>query len=294
MLSYSELIELREEIGSNRTTIDKAKEYYWNNFDKGKRSWHTKDWKARRLKVIKNKCQICNGTETLTIQHLSHPKKYYEHENKITKAYTQKYIETHLSVNRSEFRNHLLNKYDYEPVSLCPKCSSRHTNKRKRKLPQYLCTVCKHEFDMPSFKTVDDLVNMFYTQDNAIELRDKCFVSKNKWSKRCNLSSVKYWFQREKAKSIYSDEIKKKAFLNYLDDTIKYLSFEDTITACKKCAFTFDVNNMELCQKCKKNYKGIEFQTCIECLPTGKRRAARAKIAFGKNMHELHKRLEID
>ena len=90
------------------------------------------------------------------------------------------------------------------------------------------------------------------------------------------------------------EEIGKMAFLLYLDDNIKYLSFEDTITACKRCAFNFDMNKLELCPNCKEYYKGIQYPTCIQCLPDEKRKAALEKIEFGKEMSSMHKRLGID
>ena len=80
----------------------------------------------------------------------------------------------------------------------------------------------------------------------------------------------------------------------YLEDNIKYLSFEDTITACKKCAYNFDINNMELCPKCKEYYKSIKYPTCIQCLPEEKRKAVLDSIEFGKEMQEMHKKLSID
>ena len=83
-------------------------------------------------------------------------------------------------------------------------------------------------------------------------------------------------------------------FLNFLGDNIKYLSFEDAITTCKKCASYFDLYNMELCPKCTEHYRGIEYPTCIQCLPEDKRKAALEKIEFGKIMNEKHKDLRID
>lgn len=83
-------------------------------------------------------------------------------------------------------------------------------------------------------------------------------------------------------------------FLLYLDANIKYLSFEDTITACKRCAFNFDMNNLELCPKCKEYYKGIQYPTCIQCLPEEKRKAAIEQGEFNKEMDDLHKELGID
>jgi hypothetical protein len=294
MLNYNEILELKEKLVNGEIAVGPAQELYWKDFKEGKRSWHTKDWKERGAKVIKDKCQICGGKETLTIQHLSHPQKYNEYEKEITRKYTRSFIDSNTVVDKSEFTDHLLNKYDYEPVPLCPNCESRKPNSRKRKTPQFLCTDCKYEFDTPINKPVNELVETFYKNKEAIEVRDKCFVSKDKWRNQHNLSNAKYWFQREQAKVKDIEKIKKEAFLLYLDATIKYLSFEETITACKKCAFNFDINNMELCPKCNKNYKGVKFPTCIQCLPEKKRKAAFKKIEFGKEWHDMHKRLGID
>ena len=78
MLTYIELIELRNKLINNEIGIEAAKNEYWKDFNKGQRSWHTKDWKERRAKIIKEKCEISNSKEALTLQHLSHPKKYLE------------------------------------------------------------------------------------------------------------------------------------------------------------------------------------------------------------------------
>ena len=40
--------------------------------------------------------------------------------------------------------------------------------------------------------------------------------------------------------------------------------------------------------------KGIEYSTCIECLPQEQQIKAKEKIAFGKQMQEAHKKLGID
>lgn len=51
---------------------------------------------------------------------------------------------------------------------------------------------------------------------------------------------------------------------------------------------------MELCPKCNKNYKGIEYPTCIECLPKEQQIKAKEKIEYGKQMQEIQKKLGID
>lgn len=294
MLTYNELLELRDKLTNNEITLKLAKELFWKDYKEGERAWHSKDWKERRTDVTKDKCQICGSREILTLQHLSHPRKYYEYERDVTRERTQSFVESNNTVNKSELSNYIIENYDYIPVSLCPKCKSKDISKRVRKLPQYLCKECKHEFDEVVFRLPSELIEIFYENEDDYILRDKCFVTKDKWKNQHNLSQVKYWLQRNKTKTKDSDEIGRKAFLLYLDDSIKYLSFEDTITACKKCASNFDLHSMDLCPICKENYKSIKYATCIQCLPEDKRKAVFKTIEFGKKMHKMHKNLGID
>jgi len=294
MLTYDELLKLRDKLVNDEVSINFATELYWRDFEEGKKSWHTKDWRERRAKVLKDKCEICNSNNTLTLQHQSHPRKYNEYLIDVTRQYARDYISTNISIDKHEFIDYIGKNYDYQPVPLCPKCTFSNPRRRMTKLPQYVCTVCKHEFDNAVYKSVTELVSIFYENEQAIEVRDKFFISKDRWRNKHNLSSVKYWMQRNTAKNKDSEEIEKIAFLLYLDDNIKYLSFEDTITACKKCAYSFDVNRMELCPKCKVYYKGIQYANCIQCLPEDKKKAALEMIEFGKEWRQMHKDLGID
>ena len=293
MLTYKELIELKEKLVNGDITQDIAKELFWKDYKEGKRAWYTKDWKERRLKVIKDKCEICGNKETLTLQHRFHPKKYYEYEQEVTKEYTKIFIDSNKNFDKSELIEHIIKNYDYIPVPLCLSCKGRYPNKRIRKNPQYLCTKCRLEFDEPFYKTTEEIIIIFYGNEEATDLHDKCFITKDKWKNKHNLSQVKYWLQRKKAILENTEAIGKEAFLIYIDENIKYLSFEDTITACKKCAFNFDMNNMELCLKCKKYYKGVQYPTCIQCLPEDKRKMALEKIEFGKARKAMHEALGI-
>lgn len=293
-MPYNELVELRGRLANGEISLELAKELYWKDYKEGQRSWHTKDWKERRCNVLKEKCEICGSTDTLTIQHLSHPKKYSEVEIEVTRKHTQIFKEANSTVDKCEFREFIIKNYDYVPVPLCPNCGDNRPNKRVRKLPQYRCTECRHEFDKPIYKSVDELIATFYENEDALDVRDKCFISKDKWKNKHNLSNIKYWFQREMVKTKESEIIGKEAFLLYLDDTIKYLSFEDTVTACRKCASNYDLNNMELCPICREHYKGIQYPTCIQCLPEEKRKSALELIEFGKEWRAMHKELGID
>lgn len=294
MLTYNELIELRDKLTKGEFGIELAKTQYFNDFKEGRKSWHTKDWKERRATFIKDKCQICNSKETLTLQHLSHPRKYSEYLADITRSYAKEYIETNPNIDKDEFSNHILKNYEYVATPLCPNCKSRNPGRRVRKIPQYRCTACRHEFDNPVYKSVDELISTFYENKDAIEARDKCFISKDKWRNEHNLSNIRYWLQRERAKIKNATTIEKEAFLLYLNDCINYLSFEDTITACRKCAYNFDIKKMELCPQCNVYYKGIQYPTCIQCLPEEKRKAALEIIEFGKGWQAMHEELGID
>ena len=294
MLTYIELIDLRDKLVTGEIGLELAKEIYWADFKEGKRSWHTKDWKERRDQFIKDKCEICSSEEILNLQHLSHPTKYTDYATEIARANTKEYISVNPVIEKSELTNYIQNNYTYVPIPLCPNCKSRKPNDRIRKIPRYLCTHCRYEFDDTVHRTSEELITMFFENEDSIEVRDKCFVSNDKWKNQHNLSSIRYWMQREITKKINKEEIEKEALLNNMNDTIKYLSFEDTITACKKCASYFDLYNMVLCPNCKEYYKGAQYPTCIQCLPEEKRKLVIEKIEFGNDFRAMENELGID
>jgi hypothetical protein len=287
MLTYAELIELRNNLASNKIDVLFAKTLCYKDFKEGQRSWHTKDWKERRAKIIKDKCQICSSSETLTLQHQSHPKKYTDYEKEVTTTYTQNFINNNSNIDSVELYHYIQEKYDYFPIPVCPHCKSRNPNKRLRKVPQYLCTGCRCEFDHAVHLSVNDLIELFFRDNSALEVHDKCFVTKDNWKNNHNLSNITYWMIRDEAKYINKLAIEREALLNCLEDNIKYLSFEDTITACKKCASNYDLFQKELCPKCKLHYKGIQYSTCIQCLPEVERIKAIEKIEFARKMRDI-------
>jgi hypothetical protein len=122
MMTYNELIELQEKLANGEIGFEFAKDIFWKDYKEGKKAWYTKDWKERRSNVIKDKCEICGRIETLTLHHLSHPKKYFEYENDITKEYTQLVIDSDTLIDIFEFGEHIIKNYDYIPVPLCPTC----------------------------------------------------------------------------------------------------------------------------------------------------------------------------
>lgn len=293
MLTYNERIELRDKLANGEIEIELALAVYWKDFKEGQKSWQTKDWKERRAKYIKDKCQICSSKESLTLQHLSHPRKYSEYLTEVRRANAKDYIDANPGIDKTEFSSHIREKYEYAPVPFCPNCKWSNPYERVRKSPKYRCLGCKHEFDIPVYIPLDELISIFCKNEDALEVRDKCFISKQ-WGNAHNLSGVRYWMQREQANSRDTPAIEKEAFLLYLNDDIRYLSFEDTITACRRCAYKFDIKKMELCPICKEYYKGLQYSTCIQCLPEEKRKAALESIALGNQWRQMHEDLGID
>jgi hypothetical protein len=294
MLTLDEITKLKASIEKGDTSIEDAKIKCWGDKKKGKRSWNTKDWKDRRSKLLKSHCEICQKDDSLLIQHSSHPRKYTEIRTEIAKEYTKEDLDSTPKITITDFTSHLLNGYEYNPIPLCPNCHARKPNERKRKIPQFLCTECGSEFEQTTNRSLGEMVSILYKNEDAPEIRDKCFTTKDEWKNKHSLLDVRYWLQRKKIEAANSDEIERKAFLRYLDDNIKYLSFVDTITACTKCASYYDLNRMELCPICRKNYKGIEYQSCVPCLPEEKRKIAEEKIKFGRAMREFDENLGID
>ena len=167
MLIYRELIELRNRLVNDEITLEYAKAKCWEGFKEGKRAWHTKDWKERRSEVILDKCQICSSKETLTLQHLSHPKKYIEHLKDVKNASAKEHIDSNPVLDRTEFWMYILENYNYQPVPMCPNCTRKNPNRRERKVPHYLCTECRNEFDDPNYKSLEEIFSSFFENEEG-------------------------------------------------------------------------------------------------------------------------------
>ena len=63
--------------------------------------------------------------------------------------------------------------------------------KRVKLLPKYRCSACQHEFDEPIYKSLEELISIFYENEDAIDVRERCFVTKDKWQNKNNLLYIK-------------------------------------------------------------------------------------------------------
>lgn len=302
MMTYAEAIELREKLEKGEITLDRAKEICFSDTKENKRSWHTKDWKERRSAIIGDKCEQCGSTEKLTIQHLSHPEKYdkyyqnaYWHFDCI---FNEKDLgEFNVLVTKEDIENYILNT-TREVFAMCPKCGWNFRSRMKE--PHFVCIKCKYGFNEPAQKPLpeyfDDIYNgsvlpVFDKPSNAPGNRKVPYIMlySEIRQKIINLEL------KQAMKDKYQYEIDKKAMIDYLDASIKYLSFEGTITLCNRCAFNQDINGKDLCPICRKNFKSMQYETCIDCIPDEERKnRIKEDLKVYKEMHEMHKNLMID
>lgn len=292
MLNYKDILQLKEDFLNGRVLIKEAQNILWKDLDENSRSWYTADWKERRNQLLKDYCECCDSQDDLRIQHLSHPQKFSEHKRAVTREYTN--ASENDVISEDILIDYIKNKYDYYPVAICPMCDKWNPNERSTKALKYLCTSCRHEFNEPKYKSVEELVSMFYNGPESTFLNIKCFISNDGWNNKHNLKNIKYWCKRNLASLKNENVIERKAFILYLDDNIKYLSFEDTITACKRCAYYADKMSMDICPQCKTHYKGFIYSTCIPCLPEDKRNNVLKKLEEYKKLDDMHKELGLE
>jgi len=286
-MTYEEVILLRDQVEKNEISWQEAKTLY---FADKKLSWHTKDWKERRNAILKDKCEQCGTTDTLTLQHFKHPPNYPY----IQKAVFQHYFEKFYTENADNMENVIskndiieyIQKIPREKKPVCPQCSGNFYTRRNA--PIHICNRCKYAFDEPVIKEVPEYVDDFILTEN--EKREIADLKK---------TSVIFYsdFYPSIIASIvrknYIQEIEKEAMLIYLDENIEYLSFENTKTFCKKCAFNYDKNGRDLCPKCQKNYKPIQYDTCVDCLPEGELKdRIKKQQAENKEMREFFKAMD--
>lgn len=294
MLTYNELLTFKARLDNNEISLKDAQNIFWDGHNPNKRSWHTKDWKERRALIIKDACEDCGSKEGITLQHLVHPQSYQQYYNEILTKHAKEYIALDEPINIETFTSYIFAEYNYKAAPMCPYCLGRCPNERMRKTPKYLCTKCKAEFDSCSYYSVDDLVKAYCNGEESVAISDKCFIKKNDTRINHHLKDIKYWYQRSRVEESKRELIEAEAFLLFIDAQITYLSFEKTKTNCKRCAFEYDINGRNLCPQCKTNYKGIQYPTCIDCLPEDRKVRINDYKEFAINMNEVSKNLGID
>ena len=302
MITLEEIIILKNNLEKDIISTDIAKELYFSNLDMDKKSWHTKEWKERRKQVIKDKCEKCGGNEILTLLNLSRPEKYDKYY-----LYAYNYFKDIFS-NKNDTnyenlitRNDIINYINITPretFSMCPKCSGGYKLVKSRN--KLVCNRCKYEFDEPINKILPEYIDDLYSDFDPSIIDKPGNAPGNRKVKHIMLYSyIRTKLARNKFYEIfkekYQNKIDKKAMIDYLNANIDYLSLENTKTLCKKCSFSEKINGRDLCPVCKKNYKKLQYDTCVDCIPDEeKRNKIIENLNFYKEMHNMHKEMEID
>ena len=255
-MDINELLQLKYQIENKCVDLQTAKEVLFQH--KNIKSWHTKEWKTRRLLVLKDKCEQCGSTEVLTLQHKIHPRQYGECKYIMICRYGEKYnLENPINelVPEQEVFE-WYNKMPKKQIKVCPKCNYASIRERKTMKPKYVCGKCSYAFNKCNIVLspilIDDRLGETSKIGQSISFSE---LRKNIYKQKCKIS----------VQTKYEYEIERDTLLLLIEEYLKYLSFEGTSTLCKKCAFNYDINHSDLCPICKKAYKKIGYKTCWEC-----------------------------
>jgi ribosomal protein L37AE/L43A len=212
--------------------------------------WHKKEWREMRDQRIGDRCEQCDSTDgPFVLQHFEHDYSELPSKNPVVWE--------------------LMREYDKVPPRptvqrpACPQCNRRALSERKKLKPKWRCIGCHHEFDEPII--VETTIN------NRTE--KAAWV---KWKKeilfpaRDNFLVTHHDIVEQRYGTVLSAYKKERQ-----TSDAKYMSGEETATFCKKCAFLWDMKEMQLCSKCRKQYHPFKFQTCYDCLPEIKKEETR-------------------
>ena len=224
--------------------------------------WHTKEWNQNRELLIKNYCEQCNSKSVILVaQHLTHPEKF----SSIRKELFHEKLHDYFLVNiiekpevSAEDIKVFKEKY-LEIRNACPHCKKLTFRERKTMKPKYFCEKCKTYFDetveieyiekIKSISTNEQISAYIFGQkfyENKMETQNKVFKQ-------------------------FEKEISKIALLKSIELHIKYVSLQEIVTFCKKCASKMDYSNQLLCWSCKENYFFYEiYDNCFNCFESNK------------------------
>ena len=84
-------------------------------------------------------------------------------------------------------------------------------------------------------------------------------------AQRHRKSKVERWraFQER-----FGPMVGREAVLESIEESRRYLSFADTATFCKKCAFAWDCKGLRLCTMCRSRWHSIIYPCCSTCSAT--------------------------
>jgi len=232
---YIDQSELKQKLLANEITWQDAQKLISSQKSP---PWKTKEWKSKRDALIATHCAQCGTNEPpLVLQHTWQPKPFSLLFREIRGNYFDQW-----NVWKSEHPLEIDMSSIQADTNACPKCHSptirfRKTMKDWKCIAQESGVFCHHIFETP-IRIVSEAT-------------------------RKNLSKVAWVKMLEEFDTVFG--IGKQAVIMAIDQHARYISMQDTITLCKKCAFVADRTNMVLCEICKKNYHLTRYNRCAKC-----------------------------
>jgi hypothetical protein len=200
--------------------------------------WQTVAWKRRRDTLIGEACEQCSSaSQPLVLQHMHQPRKFGDIAYAIRGEIMQRIMFEHPLTPHSEA--------ELAERQACPACKSVNITWQNT-LSRWKCNHqrCGQVFEQPI--TVRAL---------TAEIR------------RARKERGREAYQREIQPLLdgCKGEIMHRATLLSLEEHIRYLRCEDTVTFCKKCAFLWDKKGLRLCRRCYEHYHSFGYAVCWDC-----------------------------
>jgi hypothetical protein len=232
----SDLLTLREKVDTGALAWQEARTLLESKM--GDRPWASKEWKQKRDARLAKSCRQCGSTTPpLILQHTAKRVLF----NKL-------FVDTrHLHWERwQSWKEEHPIEVDVSSLPLdgraCPKCGSGTIRYFvKEGTWKCLCKTggvfCHHIFTTPTLV-------VFYETTHKLEKVAK---------------------QQRQDDFDEAYQVGKQTIIRAIDQDIRYLSMEDTVTLCKRCAFVADRTEMVLCEICKAKYHSKRYDRCSKC-----------------------------
>ena len=209
----------------------------------GGRVWHSPEWHALRLRLIKDRCAQCSTAEgPFTLQHFWHPLSIPEASRFLRLEHRRRAHEEYLVqyplVDATEERQ------------ACPRCSSVNIYHREHVTPHWKCNYrsgrrwCGHEFDEP------------------VRLMAPAYKA-NAAQKQAHWTA--FYAEYNSQYGELADSFNVQATVEVLELFERYLSGEGTDTFCRKCAFMWDQKGLRLCHVCRTEWHAHHEPACGVC-----------------------------
>jgi len=203
-----------------------------------KKLWNTAEWRTKRKRILASSCAQC-GTSTppLVLQHTWQPRSLPKLFDQVRSKYYADWLlwkEKHpIVIDTSSVA---------PDADGCPKCHSP-TIRYRKKANNWKCVAQEHGVACG---------NVF---DKPIRVVSHATIT--------GLSRIARQKRQEEFDSAFG--VGKEVSILAIEQHRRYMSMQDTITLCKRCAFVADRTRMVLCNICRSNYHSRRYSCCSKC-----------------------------